>query len=102
MASKPENKWTFFSNHSHVIMLLAQTPELTLREVAQTVGITERAVQRIVAELEEDGYLSRQRVGRQNHYEIQLQRHLRHPVEGHCTLGDLIQLVRSIKLAPEA
>lgn len=90
---KSEHKWTFLSNHSHVLVLLAQNAKLTLREVAQDIGITERAVQRIVAELEEAGYLERHREGRQNHYQIHLDKHLRHPIESHRTIGDLLDLM---------
>jgi predicted transcriptional regulator len=91
---KNENKWTFLSNHSHVLLILAQHPALTLREVAHEIGITERAIQRIVADLEEEGYLVKHRQGRQNHYQIYPSKHLRHPIESHCTIGDLIQMIQ--------
>lgn len=92
---KSGTKWTFLSNHSHALLLLAENPELTLREVAQQIGITERAVQRIVADLEEESYLIKHRQGRQNRYEICLDKHLRHPLESHCTIGDLIQMINN-------
>ncbi|CBA17617.1 winged helix-turn-helix domain-containing protein [Xanthomonas albilineans] len=85
--------WTFFSNHSHVLFCLAADPQQTLREVATKVGITERAVQRIVAELEAAGVLQRQRDGRQNTYRIVRGVPLRHPLEAHCRIGDLIDVV---------
>ncbi len=66
---------------------------MILREVAARVGITERAVQRIVAELEAAGYLTRERQGRRNSYRINSRLHLRHQVENHCTVGDLIDFV---------
>jgi predicted ArsR family transcriptional regulator len=66
---------------------------MVLREVALRVGITERAVQRIIADLEEGGFVEREKVGRQNHYRLITDRPLRHPVESHCTVGDLIALV---------
>ncbi len=87
--------WTFLTNHAHVLLVLAQRPDRVLREVALEVGITERAVQRIVAELEEDGYIHRHREGRKNAYEIDLQKPLRHPIESHCSIGKLIDLIRS-------
>ena len=90
---KPAN-WTFLTNHSHVLICLALEPDLLLREVAQRVGITERAVQKIVLELEEGGVLIRQRVGRRNHYTIKEGRSLRHPVEGHRQVKDLLDMVR--------
>ena len=63
-----EPSWGFLTNHFYVLRCIAQEPSLTLREVADRVGITERAVQRIVSELEQGGYLLRQRAGRRNHY----------------------------------
>ncbi|MEI2796095.1 winged helix-turn-helix domain-containing protein, partial [Pseudoxanthomonas sp. F11] len=85
--------WTFFSNHSHVLFCLAAEPQQTLREVAAKVGITERAVQRIVAELEAAGVLERHRDGRQNTYRIDRAVPLRHPLESHCRIGELIDVV---------
>ena len=85
--------WTFFSNHSHVLFCLAISPELTLREVAERVGITERAVQRIVADLEAGGFLERERVGRRNVYTVHGAQRLRHPVEAHCTLDQILKLI---------
>ena len=64
------HEWTFFTNHAHVMICLARNPKQPLREVALSVGITERAVLRIVADLEDSGYLKRQRNGRQNNYVI--------------------------------
>ncbi|MEX0322752.1 MAG: helix-turn-helix transcriptional regulator [Puniceicoccaceae bacterium] len=87
--------WTFFTNHGHILICLAQHPELPLREVALRVGITERAVQKIVSDLEEAGYLERERVGRHNRYRVHLDMHLRHPLEEHRTIGAVIELVSS-------
>jgi DNA-binding IscR family transcriptional regulator len=87
--------WTFLSNHTHVLVALASVPGATLREVAARVGITERAVQRIVAELEGAGALVREREGRRNHYRIQHDLRLRHPLEAHRTIGELLKLVLS-------
>ncbi|GIW77032.1 MAG: hypothetical protein KatS3mg104_2095 [Phycisphaerae bacterium] len=85
--------WTFLSNHSHVLILIASNPQIKLREVALKVGITERAVQRIVADLESAGVLERQRIGRQNAYIIHPDQPLRHPIESHRTVGDLLDLI---------
>ena len=85
-------RWTFLTNHAHVLVLLYQNPALTVREVARQVGITERAVQSILAELESAGILERTRVGRQNHYRIEPNVSLRHPIEAHRTIGELLQL----------
>lgn len=88
-----ETTWTFLSNHGHVLLCIAADPEVRLREVALRVGITERAVQRIVADLEEGGYLTRIRVGRRNKYEVHGERHLRHPVEAHQAVQKLLDLL---------
>lgn len=86
-------RWTFLTNHSHVLILLTRNPSMVLRDVASLVGITERAVQRIIAELEEEGFIEREKVGRQNHYRILEGKTLRHPIESHCTVGDLLHAI---------
>ena len=86
-------EWTFFTNHAHVMICLVRNPEQPLREVALAVGITERAVLRIVAELEESKYLLRHRNGRRNTYEIHPEIPLRHQLECHCTIGDLLNVI---------
>ena len=85
--------WTFLSNHAHVLLCIAEEPEARLREVAHRVGITERAVQRIVADLEEGGYLSRSREGRRNRYELHLDRPFRHSVASHREVRVLLDLI---------
>lgn len=85
--------WTFLSNHTHVLVCLALDPDQVLREVAFRVGITERAVQRIVADLEQAGVLERERDGRRNHYRLNLDARLRHPLEEHCSVGELLESV---------
>ena len=85
--------WTFLSNHTHVLVCLARNPDQVLREVAQQVGITERAVQRIVSELEAGGVVQRERLGRRNRYHLNLDARLRHPLERHCTVGELLRSV---------
>lgn len=87
------SNWTFFTNHAHVLICIAADPDIRLREVAERVGITERAAQRIVAELEEAGYLHHERHGRRNHYEVRPDGHLRHPIEDHVTIGELLAFV---------
>ena len=86
--------WTFLSNHSHVLVLLSRDPGMLLREVADRVGITERAVQRIVQELVAGGYLEVERVGRRNRYRVLADRTLRHPVEQGTRLRDLLAILR--------
>ncbi len=87
--------WTFLTNHSHVLILLAAQAELPLREVAARVGITERAVQRIVTDLEEARVLKRTKVGRQNRYTLELTVRLRHPIEAHRSVGDLVAMINT-------
>ena len=85
--------WTFLTNHAHVLLCLAQDSELRLRDVADRVGITERAVQRIVTELENGTYITRQRNGRRNSYIVHKNLYLRHPIESHCSVSDLLDLI---------
>lgn len=85
--------WTFLTNHAHVLMCISARPDIRIREVAALVGITERAAQRIVAELEEQGYLSHERVGRRNHYSVELERPLRHPLESHMDVAALVSVL---------
>ena len=86
--------WTFLSNHALVLITVAADPDIRVRQIALDVGITERAAQRIVGELEEVGALVRERVGRRNHYQICPDSPLRHRIEAHRTVADLLQLSR--------
>lgn len=85
--------WTFLTNHAHVLFCLAQDTEIRLRDVADRVGITERAVQRIVTELENAKYITRHRNGRRNSYVVHRREPLRHAIEGHCCVADLLELI---------
>jgi DNA-binding transcriptional ArsR family regulator len=85
--------WTFLTNHTHVLVVLSRHPSLVLREVAVQVGITERAVQRIIADLETAGVIEREKIGRQNQYRIRTERRLRHANESHRTIGELLSLL---------
>ncbi|HUO79037.1 MAG TPA: winged helix-turn-helix transcriptional regulator [Steroidobacteraceae bacterium] len=82
--------WTYLSNHGHVLVCLARDPEARLRDVAVRVGITERAVQKILADLEAAGVLERRREGRRNRYRLRTDRPLRHPLEAHRTVAALL------------
>ncbi|MAF48632.1 MAG: ArsR family transcriptional regulator [Rhodospirillaceae bacterium] len=90
--SSVANRWTFMSNHAHVILCIAENPKSRTRDLATKIGITERAVQRIIAELEADGYLSHHREGRNNRYTVHTDLPLRHPVEQHCGVSALIEM----------
>ncbi|WP_395656229.1 helix-turn-helix transcriptional regulator [Nocardioides sp.] len=85
--------WTFLSNHGHVLVSLARHPDARTRDVAQLVGITERAVQQIVADLVDQGFLRKEKVGRRNHYEVAPDAHFRHDLESHVSVGDFLDLV---------
>ena len=90
---RPPHRWTFLSNHAHVLICLAQNPDMRLREVAERIGITERAVFNIIADLEQEGLLTRYREGRRNSYELSLDHPLRHPIEKHRQVGELVRLI---------
>ena len=93
IASATEASWTFLSNHTHVLVCLAGNEELTVRDIASEVGITERAVMRILSDLDAGGVLERERDGRRNRYRIDVKIPLRHALEQHCTIGDILALV---------
>lgn len=86
-------EWTFLTNHAHVLRCLATDPEVRLRDVAQIVGITERAAQRIVMELEGAGYLERERVGRRNRYRLHADQPLRHPMDRDHHVNELLAVL---------
>jgi len=85
--------WTFFSNYGHVLVCLSRDREVRLRDVAAEVGITERAVQKIVHDLQEAGFLTVTKQGRCNRYRINRRKSLRHSLESQCTVGKLLALV---------
>jgi hypothetical protein len=82
--------WRFVTNHAHVLALIAASPDARLRDIAATVGITERTAGQIVSDLEMAGYLTKTRVGRRNRYEVHGELPLRHPQHRHHTAGELI------------
>ena len=89
----PGKGWTFLTNHSHVLLCVAADPDIRTRELADLVGITERSAQRIVAELEEAGYVSHRRAGRRNHYTVHPDRPMRHPLEEHLEVDALMRAI---------
>lgn len=88
-------EWTFLSNHGHVLVSLARDPDARMRDVADAVGITERAVQQIVRALVDEGYLHKEKVGRRNRYTVAQEAHFRHDLESDVTLGAFLDLLRS-------
>ena len=87
------SEWTFLTNHAHVLICVDEDPTARTRDIAVRVGITERAVQRIVSELCEAGYLTRMREGRRNRYTVNGEKRLRHSVEDHCQVSRLLKTV---------
>ena len=95
---KNGTSWTLLSNHGHVLVCIANNPHMRLRDIAVKVGITERAVQRIIVDLEQADMLLREREGRRNRYRIKAQQPLRHPLEQQHTVGELVEAVSGRKL----
>lgn len=83
--------WTFLTNHAQVLLCLADTPDIRLRDVAEHVGITERAAQRILAELVDAGYVKTERVGRRNRYTVDRQHAMRHRAQLGYDIGALVE-----------
>ena len=88
-AERPGRSWTFLTNHAHVLLVVHRDPTARLRDIAAAVGVTERAVQLILADLEQGGYVRRSRVGRRNEYDV-LGGPMRHPLEQGRAVDDLL------------
>lgn len=86
--------WTFLTNHTRVLLVIAGNPNARLRDIAGAIGITERATQRIVADLEEAGYLSHEKIGRRNTYRIEMRKELRHDLEKNNQIRSLLEVLR--------
>lgn len=87
-----ERRWTFLTNHAHVLLAVARHPDIRVEEIAAGVGITTRAALGILKDLEVAGYLQRTRVGRRTHYELHEQRPFRHPASAGHTVDELLAL----------
>ena len=86
--------WRFLSNHTQVLLCLHRDPTARFRDIAERVGITERAAQRIVADLVESGYVESERVGRRNRYRVNTNIAMRHPAQDGHEIGELLKLLR--------
>jgi len=86
--------WRFLSNHTQVLLILHRDQNPRLRDIADQVGITERAAQRIVADLVESGYVESERVGRRNQYRINTDVAMRHPAQDGHDIGELLRLLK--------
>ena len=95
-SSENDNRtWRFLSNHTQVLLCLHRDPNARFRDIGQSVGITERAAQRIVADLIESGYVERERIGRRNRYRIRTDIAMRHPAQQGHEIGELLELLES-------
>ena len=93
------HRWTFLSNHAQVLLCIARDRDMRLRDIAQSVGITERAAQRIVADLVEAGYIDRERVGRRSHYRLNGEVRMRHVAQADYEINELLT---AFQLPPES
>jgi DNA-binding MarR family transcriptional regulator len=91
--NQPTGTWVFLTNHAHVLLCIERDPQTRTRDIAEQVGITERAAQRIVADLIGENYITRTKVGRRNHYKINPRGHLRHPVFRELSIGPLLEVL---------
>ena len=96
MSSSDHNgkTWRFLSNHTQVLLCIHRDPNARFRDIAQSVGITERAAQRIVADLIESGYVESERIGRRNHYRVNTDIAMRHPAQNGHEVGELLELLQ--------
>ena len=95
MSTANGNKtWRFLSNHTQVLLCIQRDPDARFLDIAQAVGITERAAQRIVADLIESGYVESERVGRRNHYRVNPDVAMRHPAQDGHEVGELLRLLK--------
>jgi DNA-binding MarR family transcriptional regulator len=95
MSSPESNSWHFLTNHAQVLLCVENDPDARMRDIAETVGVTERAAQRITNDLVEAGYLTRERLGRRNRYRINRRARMRHPAQREHAIGELLGLLRA-------
>ena len=93
-SSNADHAWAFVTNYSHVLVCVAADPTARLRDIAETVGITERTAAQLVRDLERAGYLTKTRNGRRNQYQVHDELPLRHPQHRHHTVGELIRFLQ--------
>jgi hypothetical protein len=97
-----QSRWTFLTNHLHVLTCLVRDPELRIRDIADMIGITERATVQILNQLEASGYLTKTRVGRRNLYTVHGELPLRHPLHTERQVGELLRVIEPEMLPPAA
>ena len=103
MSSVPGKPWRFVTNHTQVLLCIARDPNVRARDLATQVGITERAAQRIVADLAEAGFIEITRVGRRNQYSINRQTEMRHDAQAGHDIGEFLDLLKleALPVGPE-
>lgn len=101
-SGRNEKPWRFVTSHTQVLLCIARNPEIRIRDVADLIGITERAAQRIIADLVEAGYVERKRVGRRNHYLVKTDLKMRHPLQQTHEIGELLDLLLAPTESAEA
>ena len=92
MNQKAPSSWTFLSNHGHALIQIARDPDLKVTELAALIGITERSTLSIISDLEEDGYISVERIGRRTRYKVNPKKKFRHPGEADHSIGELLNI----------
>jgi DNA-binding MarR family transcriptional regulator len=92
-ATRDQSRWTFLTNHLHVLACLTRDPELRIRDIADLIGITERTTVQILSQLEAAGYLTKTRVGRRNRYTVHSELPLRHPLNNGRQVGELLRVI---------
>ena len=94
--------WTFLTNHAHVLLCVARDSDLRMRDIADRVGITERAAQRIIGDLVDGGYVTRKKIGRRNEYAVNPEVPLRHPLSRDHEIGEILDLLGEATKNPRA
>jgi DNA-binding MarR family transcriptional regulator len=94
MSDPQRRPWTFLTSHARVLILISQNPDIRVRDVAEMAGITERSAQRIIVELEDDGYLAHEKIGRRNRYMLSTGATLRHPLEQAVEIRSLLDVFK--------
>lgn len=93
MSERPD--WTFITSHGFVLLEVTRSPDATVREIASRAGITERQAHRVLADLAEEGYIIRERVGRRNHYRVNTGGRMRHPAAAAHEVGSLLAALQT-------
>jgi hypothetical protein len=101
-AARDQPRWSFLTNHLRVLACLARDPALRIRDLADLIGITERATVQILGQLEASGYLTKTRVGRRNHYTVHAELPLRHPLQAGHQVGELLRVIEPAIPPPAA